>query len=88
MSWRSALSCAAFSAAVASAASASAVAGPRGALRVDDGGSGGLPVVFVHGNGGNLTQWKAQLEHLRTSRRAVALDLHGMGESDRAADGE
>ncbi len=88
MRWRFALACVAVAAAGASPGSALTIAGPRGALRVDDGGSGGLPVVFVHGNGGNLTQWKAQLEHLRASRRAVGLDLHGMGESERAPDGE
>jgi pimeloyl-ACP methyl ester carboxylesterase len=64
------------------------VDGKHGALRVDDGGSGGLPVVFVHGNGGNGTQWKAQLDHLRASRRAVAIDLHGMGQSAPAPDGD
>lgn len=63
------------------------VAGPHGALRVDDGGAGGLPVLFVHGNSGNRTQWKAQLDHLRASRRAAAFDLHGMGESVPASDG-
>lgn len=82
----SALACAALAA--AAAASVSTVAGPHGALRVDDAGSGGLPVVFVHGNGGNRTQWKAQLDHLRASRRAVAIDLHGMGESAPAENGD
>ena len=49
-------------------------------LHIDDGGRGSaVPVVFVHGNGGNATQWRAQLEHLRRTRRAVAFDLHGMG---------
>ncbi|MGH9317999.1 MAG: alpha/beta fold hydrolase [Thermoanaerobaculia bacterium] len=57
------------------------VEGPQGRLRVDDGGSGDPPVVFVHGNGANRTQWAAQLAHLRGSRRAVAFDLRGMGES-------
>jgi pimeloyl-ACP methyl ester carboxylesterase len=60
------------------------VQGFAGRLRYDDGGRGGLPVVFVHGNGGNRTQWSAQLEHLRPHRRAVALDLRGFGESDPA----
>jgi pimeloyl-ACP methyl ester carboxylesterase len=65
------------------------VAGPQGKLHVDDGGSGSaLPVLFVHGNGANLTQWRAQLEHLRASRRAVALDLRGMGRSDVPANGD
>ena len=54
---------------------------------MDDGGSGGLPVLFVHGNSGNRTQWKAQLNYLRASRRAAAFDLHGMGESATAPDG-
>ena len=59
---------------------------------MDDGGgsaSGLLPVLFVHGNGGNHTQWSAQLEHLRSAgRRAAALDLRGMGGSDIAYDGD
>ena len=42
----------------------------------------------MHGNGGNLTQWRAQLDHLRPSRRAVAFDLRGMGQSAPAADGD
>lgn len=57
------------------------VAGPAGPLHVDDGGTGGLPVVFVHGYGGDSEQWSAQLAHLRPTRRAVALDLRGHGKS-------
>ncbi len=64
------------------------VEGPQGRLRVDDGGRGGLPVIFVHGNGGNRTQWTAQLTHLRSRRRAIAFDLRGMGESSSAANGD
>jgi 3-oxoadipate enol-lactonase len=64
------------------------VNGPQGRLHVDDGGSGGaVPVLFVHGNGSNLTQWRSQLDHLRPTRRAVAFDLRGMGLSDRAENG-
>jgi pimeloyl-ACP methyl ester carboxylesterase len=63
------------------------VQGPQGRLHVDDGGSGrGVPVLFVHGNGANLTQWRHQLEHVRATRRAVAFDLRGMGQSDPARD--
>ena len=62
------------------------IEGPRGRLRVDDGGRGGIPVLFVHGNGGNRTQWAEQLAHLRQTRRAVAFDLAGMGESEPALD--
>src|SRR6476659_5678336 len=64
------------------------VVGKQGRLRVDDGGSGGTAVVFVHGNGGNRTQWAAQLRHLRAGRRAVAFDLRGMGESETARNGD
>jgi pimeloyl-ACP methyl ester carboxylesterase len=56
-------------------------------LAVDDGGRGGLPVVFVHSLAGNAGQWKAQLEHLRSNRRAVAFDLRGHGRSEPAANG-
>ncbi|MFP2907436.1 alpha/beta fold hydrolase [Pyxidicoccus sp. 3LFB2] len=55
--------------------------GPAGALYVDDGGKGGVPVVFVHSSCGNTTHWTAQLAHLRKHRRAVALDLRGHGKS-------
>jgi pimeloyl-ACP methyl ester carboxylesterase len=58
-------------------------------LHVQTAGSGrGVPVLLVHGNTGNLTQWNAQIEHLRTSRRVVALDLRGMGRSAPAPDGD
>jgi len=61
---------------------------PNGAIFVDDGGSGGLPVLFIHGNGADSTQWSAQLDHLRKTRRAVAVDLPGMGNSAPAANGD
>lgn len=64
------------------------VRGPSWGLRVEDGGSGGIPVVFVHGLAGDHSVWAAQLAHLRRSRRAVALDLHGMGESAPSASGD
>ncbi len=60
------------------------VQGYAGRIRYDDAGAGGLPVILVHGNGGNRTQWSAQVEHLRARRRVVALDLRGFGESDPA----
>src|SRR5258708_27900967 len=60
----------------------------QGSIHVDDGGHGtALPVIFVHGNGANLTQWRAQLEHVRRSRRAIAFDLPSMGMSDPPKDG-
>ncbi|HEX5824463.1 MAG TPA: alpha/beta fold hydrolase [Candidatus Limnocylindrales bacterium] len=64
------------------------IAGPAGALNVDDGGQGGLSVILLHGFGGNTTHWAAQLDHLRLTRRAVAMDLRAHGGSDRPADGD
>lgn len=64
------------------------IAGPAGGLNVADGGSGGVPVLFLHGFGGNASHWAAQLDHLRPNRRAVAMDLRGHGRSDRPADGD
>jgi pimeloyl-ACP methyl ester carboxylesterase len=64
------------------------VPGPAGNLYVRDGGSGGVPLVFVHSLAGNGGQWALQLDHLRRHRRAIALDLRGHGESDPADDGD
>lgn len=63
------------------------VRGPVGVLHVEDGGSGGRPVLFVHGLGGSAAQWQAQLTHLRRSRRALAIDLRGHGGSQAPGDG-
>lgn len=43
----------------------------------DDGGSGGIPIVFVHGLGGDHTLFKYQLDYFRKSRRTIAVDLYG-----------
>lgn len=60
-----------------------------GSLFVNDGGRRGLPVVFIHGNGGSSEQWRAQLAHYRNSgRRAVAIDLPGFGKSRAPANGD
>ena len=75
-------------AACASAPAPIYVPGAQGQLHVSDGGTGdGVPLVFVHGNGANLTQWAAQLQHFRKSRRAIAYDLRGMGASQGPIDG-
>jgi pimeloyl-ACP methyl ester carboxylesterase len=62
--------------------------GPAGALAIDDGGRGGLPVVFVHSLAGNSRHWAPQLEHLQSSCRAVALDLRGHGRSEAPKNGD
>lgn len=58
------------------------------ALCADDGGSGGIPVFFVHSLAGNSGHWSCQLEHLRKSYRAIAIDLRGHGKSAPAVDGD
>jgi pimeloyl-ACP methyl ester carboxylesterase len=45
-------------------------------------------VVFVHSLAGNSTHWSNQLEHLRQSRRAVALDVRGHGRSEPSKDSD
>ena len=50
-------------------------------LAVDRAGSGPL-VFFLHGIGGNRTNWTAQIEALRDSFHAVAWDARGYGDSD------
>ena len=57
-------------------------------LHVDDGGRGGVPVVFLHSLAGHSGQFAGQLEHLRGTRRAVALDLRGHGRSPAPADSD
>jgi pimeloyl-ACP methyl ester carboxylesterase len=64
-----------------------AVEGTAGRLRVSDGGAGEPAIVFLHGLGSDLEAWRAQLDHLRSTRRAIAYDQRGHGASDKAADG-
>jgi 3-oxoadipate enol-lactonase len=50
---------------------------------------GGLlaPIVFLHGVGSDKSVWHPQLGHFGQTRRAVAFDYPGYGDSDRAPDG-
>lgn len=64
------------------------VKGEAGYLYIDDGGSGGTPVLFVHSFGGDTRHWKAQLEYLRKNRRAIAFDIRGHGQSDAPANND
>jgi pimeloyl-ACP methyl ester carboxylesterase len=61
------------------------LSGAAGKLFVDRGGAeapaGGLPVIIIHSLAGNTTQWQAQLEYLRQTRRAIAFDMRGHGQS-------
>lgn len=63
------------------------VEGPQGRQFLDDGGTGGIPVVFIHSAAGSTTHWEGQLVHLRRTRRAVALDIRGHGRSEAPRDG-
>jgi 3-oxoadipate enol-lactonase len=55
----------------------------RGRIGVDeDGGGECLPIVFLHGVGSDKSVWKPQLAHFGTSRRSLAFDYPGYGESD------
>ena len=55
-------------------------------LHVDDGGRDSTlaPVVLNHGLGADLEVWRAQLIHLRATRRALAFDMRGHGPSPTA----
>jgi pimeloyl-ACP methyl ester carboxylesterase len=44
-------------------------------------GSGGTPVVFLHGIGGGADAWTSQLDHFGRSRRALAWWMPGYGDA-------
>ncbi len=60
--------------------------GSAGTLALDDGGHGGVPVVLAHSLAGTSAHWSRQLQHLRSSRRAVAFDFRAHGASEPARD--
>ncbi len=51
-------------------------------LSYEETGSGGPPMLFVHGFGGGALHFSAQLEHFRRRARCVAVDRRGHGKSD------
>src|SRR5207249_2612614 len=58
------------------------IEGPAGALHATDGGAGhDLPVVFIPSLAGTIRQWSAQLDHVRRTRRGVAIEVRGHGRS-------
>jgi pimeloyl-ACP methyl ester carboxylesterase len=63
------------------------VEGPAGKLHVSDGGQGGVPVVFIHGLGSDANAWRDTLSQVRRSRRAIAYDQRGHGQSDSPRNG-
>jgi pyruvate dehydrogenase E2 component (dihydrolipoamide acetyltransferase) len=51
------------------------------------GAGDGVPLVFVHGFGGDLNNWLFNTEKLSSGRMAYAIDLPGHGESDKRVSG-
>lgn len=51
-------------------------------LNVVDSGGPGRPLVFLHGNGGEIGNWQPQLDALGGQFRTVGIDLRGFGRSD------
>ncbi|HWI76268.1 MAG TPA: alpha/beta fold hydrolase [Sphingomicrobium sp.] len=58
-----------------------------GALGAAQTGSTGTPIVFLHGVGSDKSVWAPQLAHFSRTRRAIAFDYPGYGDSDPAAEG-
>ena len=58
------------------------------AIGYEEAGSGtAVPIVFLHGVGSDKSVWRPQLAHFGETRRAVAFDYPGYGDSDPAPDG-
>ena len=51
------------------------------------GGGSATPIVFLHGVGSDKSVWHPQLAHFGCSRRAIAFDYPGYGDSDPAPAG-
>jgi 3-oxoadipate enol-lactonase len=58
-----------------------------GAIGVSEQGGDGTPIVFLHGVGSDKSVWAPQIEHFGRTRRAVAFDYPGYGDSDPAGEG-
>ena len=58
-----------------------------GRIGFAENGSGGGPIVFLHGVGSDKSVWAPQLAHFGRTRRAIAFDYPGYGDSDPAPEG-
>ena len=65
----------------------SAIATSKGRIGVLEQGSGDTSIVFLHGVGSDKSVWAPQLEYFGRTRRSVAFDYPGYGDSDPAPDG-
>jgi 3-oxoadipate enol-lactonase len=64
-------------------ASMGSIATARGRIGfLGEGGGDATPIIFLHGVGSDKSVWRPQLDHFARSRRAVAFDYPGYGESD------
>ncbi|MGN6590611.1 MAG: alpha/beta fold hydrolase [Sphingomicrobium sp.] len=54
---------------------------------VESGGGSATPIVFLHGVGSDKSVWHPQLDHFGNSRRTIAFDYPGYGDSDPAPEG-
>jgi 3-oxoadipate enol-lactonase len=53
----------------------------------ESGGGEAMPIVFLHGVGSDKSVWRPQLDHFGRTRRAIAFDYPGYGDSDPAPEG-
>ena len=54
----------------------------------EEAGSGeAMPIVFLHGVGSDKSVWRPQLDYFGATRRTLAFDYPGYGDSDPAPDG-
>ena len=61
------------------------IAASLGRIGVTEQGDGdAMPILFLHGVGSDKSVWTPQLEHFGRTRRAVAFDYPGYGDSDPA----
>src|SRR5688572_6225426 len=52
-------------------------------LSYQEAGRAGPPMLFVHGFGGDTRHFEPQMEHFQRTRRVVAIDRRGHGQSDK-----
>ena len=58
-----------------------------GRIGLSEEGLGGTPILFLHGVGSDKSVWAVQLGHFGQTRRALALDYPGYGESEPSPEG-
>ena len=63
------------------------IVGTGGKISVVQSGESGTPILFLHSFGGSIAHWKKQMEHLG-SRKTIAMDLRGNGNSETPANND